>query len=134
MTHRSHHRRVHRRSAFTLMEMLVVVAIIVVLAGTGGYLFMQRLEESKVNAARIGIADVERAAQSYYITFQTFPPSIETLIDPAQCGGKAYLDPDKIRDPWGNPYILDSSSLHPTSGKPKVYSQGPGGGEPISNW
>ena len=33
-----------RRNAFTLMEMLVVVAIIVALAGMGGFYFMGQLE------------------------------------------------------------------------------------------
>ena len=51
MKMRSPSQRAARRVAFTLMEMLVVVAIIVVLAGIGGAYLMGQLERVKVNSA-----------------------------------------------------------------------------------
>ena len=41
------------RHGFTLMEILVVVAIILILAGLGGYYFMGQLKESRKSAAKI---------------------------------------------------------------------------------
>ena len=41
-----------RRAAFTLLEVLVVVAIIVVLAGVGGYFLLQRYEDAKASTAK----------------------------------------------------------------------------------
>jgi len=48
------------RSAFTLLEVLVVVAIIVMLAGVGGYLVVQRYEESKVSRAKMDVHGLAR--------------------------------------------------------------------------
>ncbi len=41
-----------KRAAFTLMEMLVVVAIIVALAGIGGFFLLGALEDAKVDVRR----------------------------------------------------------------------------------
>ncbi len=38
-----------RRAAFTLMEMLIVVAIIVILASMGGYYVIGQYNEAKVS-------------------------------------------------------------------------------------
>ena len=48
-----------RRSAFTLMEMLVVVAILVVLAGAAVPIYMRYLNEAKKDRARIERQDVD---------------------------------------------------------------------------
>ena len=42
-----------RRGAFTLLEVLVVVAIIVMLAGVGGYYLLQQYERAKDGRAKI---------------------------------------------------------------------------------
>ena len=47
------------RSAFTLLEVLVVVAIIVMLAGVGGYYVLQSYEEAKLSPG-IGLALVDQ--------------------------------------------------------------------------
>ena len=43
-------KNVRRRSAFTLMELMIVVAIIVVLAGLGGIAFFGQLEKAKMSS------------------------------------------------------------------------------------
>ena len=44
--------RAAARAAFTLMEMLVVVAILVVLAGAGGVIYMRYLEDARRDTAK----------------------------------------------------------------------------------
>lgn len=129
--------RVAARSAFTLMEVLVVVAIVVVLAGLGGSYIMRSFEDSKRDAARLGVAEIAKAVDIYRLRFGP-PQSLEQLVNRTPDGGPALLDDRaKLLDPWNRPYIYDPTSLHPTSDKPHIYSEGPYPGNPasrISNW
>src|SRR5262249_45737509 len=67
--------RATRRRAFTLMEVLVVVAIIVVLAGVGVAVF-RYLDESKEKIALAGTKKLETAVTSYQMSNGQFPDSL----------------------------------------------------------
>src|SRR5438105_549994 len=69
-----------RRAAFTLMEMLVVVAIIVVLAGVGGAYLIGRLNDAKVDATKIRATEISQAVQSYFIDNGQWPNSLQDLL------------------------------------------------------
>lgn len=134
MTHRSHHRRVYRRSAFTLMEMLVVVAIIVVLAGTGGYLYMQRLDESRVNTAKAQVKVIEKAIDTYRLNNDgALPPTLEALTIQQPLGGAPIMEADKIYDPWKKPYGYDANGTRNGGLKADVWAELPTG-ETVGNW
>ena len=72
-----------RRSAFTLMEMLVVVAILVVLAGAAVPIYMRYLNEAKKDRARIDVKTLTEIVESYRIKYNDYPA---TLAVPAQPG------------------------------------------------
>jgi general secretion pathway protein G len=121
------------RRAFTLMEVLVVVAIIVVLAGVATVSF-RYLTDTKNDIAKVKIKKIEDAASQYKLKYGDYPDSIAILGEPIE-GSEAYLSDEDIKDPWGNPYVIDKTQLHPKTRKPKIYSQGePGKSHPISNW
>src|SRR5262245_8559051 len=126
------------RRAFTLMEMLVVVAIIVVLAGTGGYLYMQRLEEAKVDTARAQVKIIETACESYKLQNGEYPPTLEALTQFNQVtGGKPFLEADKIYVPWSNGTVLfgyDPAGPNNSGLKPDVYFIHPDSGNAVGNW
>jgi len=121
------------RAAFTLMEVLVVVAILVILAGIGVAVF-RYLDESKEKIAKLGIKGIEDAAMTYKINHGDFPPDLQVLTQPSE-GKEAYLEEDKLIDPWGRPYKYDPSQRNRT-GKPLIYSEGvnPGTSPQIRNW
>ena len=71
------------RAGFTLMELLVVVALLVVLAGTGGVIYMNYLESAKEDVARAQVQTLTQAAQMYAIAHGgTFAPDLNSLTQP----------------------------------------------------
>lgn len=86
------------RRGFTLMEILVVVAIIVVLAGLGTVSLMNELERAKERTATVNAKTIKGAAQSYKVDNGSWPGSLHELVP-------KYLEKQEtLRDPWGNEY------------------------------
>jgi len=125
------------RSAFTLMEVLVVVAIIIVLAGAGGVIYMRYLDDAKKDRARIDLKTLSDAVNSYKVQHGDYPPSLEALTQRTLDGGTAYIEIAALIDPWGRPYVFERENRHPQTGKPHLFSEGPNMGDAnsrISNW
>jgi general secretion pathway protein G len=122
------------RNAFTLMEMLVVVAIIVALAGIGGYYYLQRVDEAKKQVAVTQVRDtLTKAVQTYKIDHGEYPPTLELLLVRSETGHGPYLDNvDALVDPWGRQYQYDPSGANNNGLKPDIWSESPEG--PLGNW
>ncbi len=71
------------RSAFTLLEVLVVVAIIVMLAGVGGYYFMQQYEDAKVSKAKADCMGLSTQVETFKLNTGNYPTSLEQLTQPS---------------------------------------------------
>jgi general secretion pathway protein G len=100
-----------RRAAFTLMEMLVVVAIIVVLAGIGGAYLMGQLVDAKVSAAKAQARVIAQQIEVYAVDHNgNAPPNLDVLLQKDQNGKGPYLKTvDALKDPYGNSYQYDPS-------------------------
>jgi general secretion pathway protein G len=125
------------RGGFTLMEMLVVVAILVILAGAAVPIYMRYLDEAKVSRAKIDVKLIEEAVKAYYLKNSEYPPSLQTLTQVQADGTKPYLEPESIFDPWKRPYMYDPNGARNAGQKPDVYSEGPAIGNAagqIGNW
>ena len=127
--------RVRSRAAFTLMEVMVAAAILVVLASVAGVAVFSYLETAKVDAARAGTKIIERAVVTYNLSSGSYPDTLEALLQPV-AGKPALLEEKDLFDPWRQPFIYEPGTLSPT-GKPLIYSQGANPGDAsnrITNW
>jgi len=79
---------------------------------------------------------LEKAIGAHKLSHGDFPQSLEELAQPLD-GKPAAVKAEQLMDPWGRPYVLDLNQKHPTTGEPKIYSQGANPGNPqgmIANW
>jgi general secretion pathway protein G len=117
------------RAAFTLMELLIVVAIIVVLAGVGGAILLPRLEETKVKAAKVQAKNIASACEQYAVDNGDYPQSVDALVQPDAEGNAPRMEQGAILDPWGQRYQIGAPRTQ--GGKPTVFTQH--GGKTISS-
>ena len=121
------------RTGFTLLEVLVVVAIIVMLAGIGGYYLLQRYEDAKVSTAKAECNALSGQVEIFKLNNGEYPASIEQLTQPQPNGHSALIPPDKALDPWGKPYQIDPTGQHNGGAKADVFTVAPNG-QPIGNF
>jgi general secretion pathway protein G len=86
--------RASRRAAFTLLEVLVVVAIIVILAGVGVVATTRNLEDARKSRAQLACRGISNAIKSYKLN-----PANQNGDDPSQIG-------DLLTPPWGGTGFL----------------------------
>ena len=103
----------HGEAGFTLIEMMVVIAIIGILAALIVPRIMGRPDEARITAAKLDIGTINQALKLYRLDIGRYPtteqglnalvarPSIEPIPQNWKMGG--YLDA-LPNDPWGNPY------------------------------
>ena len=135
------------QAGFTLIEIMVVVAILAILGATVVPLIMDRPEEARVVKAKQDIGTLESALELYRLDNFNYPSTdqgLEALIEQPtgepeapnwKSGGYVKKLPN---DPWGRAYIYLSPG---EGGDYDIISYGRDGGEggegfdaDISNW
>lgn len=91
-------RRRSLTSGFTLIELMVVVAIIAVLATTAGLYLGTALDDADVAKAQTEIKALKGAVTAYMLkNNRRLPDSLDQVAE--------FMDPPQIpEDPWGNAY------------------------------
>src|SRR5262249_24351160 len=125
--------RAAQRAAFTLMEVLVVAAIIVILAGVGGVVYTNYLEKAREDTAYLGVKMLSEQVELYKVTHGEYPTDLSVLILPED-NKPALLEQTQLLDPWGRAYVYELSNRYPTTLKPHIYSMGSDGAKMIANW
>jgi general secretion pathway protein G len=133
-----------RRAGFTLMEILIVLAILAVIIGLVLPNLLGSQKKANINAAKVQVNAVEKALELYAVDHEgDFPGSLDALLtlqgtDPKWKG--PYLEKGKVpADPWGNPIQYTFPGTHQaTSDRPDVWSMGPdktsNTADDIANW
>ena len=117
------------RRGFTLMEMLIVVAIIVALAGIGTFYILPQFNKSKEGIAQAKAANLEKALTAYYKDYDAWPDqnNLPVLTQKGVNGGP-YIEADGLNDPWGKPFRVDvTGSTYHNGAKPDVFTTSPEG-------
>ncbi len=109
-------RSLRRRGAgFTLVELLVVLAILGLLAGLVGPQVMKFLGSSKTKTAALQIEDLGATLDLYRLEIGNYPDSLEALVkDPGVANWNGpYLRKSQVpKDPWGNDYQYRAPGQH----------------------
>lgn len=109
--------RRHRnpQSGVTLLEIMIVLAVIALIVGFGAPRLIETFGRAKSQAAEVTMANLKGAVQLFYIDTGRYPTESEGLAallsvpDGATGWRGPYLDgqPD-LTDPWGRPFIYAS--------------------------
>ena len=120
-----------RQSGFTLLEIMIVLAIIAMLAGGVGVAVFKQFQRAKISTGKLRVKAARDAVTQYMIETPSCPHSIEELVQ-----GK-YLDKGNAKDPWGSNLILKCPGTNETDGA-DVSSPGPdkqdGTPDDIKSW
>ena len=122
-----------RRRGFTLLEIMVVVAIIGLLAALIVPNVMGRVEDARVVAAQQDVASLGQALKLYKLDNQRYPSTeqgLQALVEkpaaaplPSNWKAGGYLE-RLPRDPWRQPYQYLNPGVH---GEIDVFSLGADG-------
>ncbi|HEY2786133.1 MAG TPA: type II secretion system protein [Fimbriiglobus sp.] len=117
------------RDAFTLVEILVVVAILVILASVGTIGLLKYLDWAKENNARLSCQNIQKAVKSYRVATDLDWPvgNLQVLI--GGDGERPWIEGGEraLYDPWGNMYQLQIAQGVNGDEIPVVYTQTPQG-------
>jgi general secretion pathway protein G len=123
-------RRRCRRRGFTLMEILLVLAILVILGALVGVAYNKIQRNAYIDSAKAQIKLLDTGIRSYQLDVGKYPSTdqgLDGLLNPPADAppGKwrgPYLDATQLPlDPWGNPYnytLLSPDEFEITSNGP----------------
>jgi len=121
------------RGGFTLVEMLVVLAILVLLVSMVVPRIIGSQKKANVNAAKTQIGMLKASLERYVIDCKKFPSTeqgLSALVQkPADLSEKSawdgpYVNGDIPKDPWGNEYQYEYPPTRGRGDTPDIWSYG----------
>lgn len=114
------HQLALNQRGMTLIEIMIVIAIIGGLMAVLGTMAFARLKESKVNTAKIQMKSIGQALESYNLSCNGYPTTdqgLQALVTkpsgdacPNWSGGgtEGYMKKSQLKDPWNSDFIYES--------------------------
>jgi general secretion pathway protein G len=136
-------RRARREAGYTLVELLVVLAILALLVGIATPLVLGYLASAKVSVATVQVDNLGAALDLFRLDADRYPTQQEGLqaLIMAPPGDPTWHGPyvknkTNLKDPWGHPYQYRIPGQH---GPYDLWSEGPHGDDngatpQIANW
>jgi len=131
-----------RSSGFTLIELIVVIALIAVLAAVVAPNLLGKASDANRKAAGIQLEKITSAVELYRLETGRYPDTLEDLVKRPQ-GLERWNGPyvrklSQIKDPWGNDLVIQHPGeehkfdliSYGTDGRPG----GDGDDADITNW
>jgi general secretion pathway protein G len=139
------HLKRRRDAGFTLLELLVVLAILGLLAAIIAPQVLKYLGTSRTQTARVQIQNIVAALELYKLDVGHYPTQAEglnSLVTAPQnevgWNGPYLRRESALKDPWGEPYIYKIPGQH---GEIDVYTLGSdkaeggtGEAQDVGNW
>jgi general secretion pathway protein G len=92
-------RRRPRAAGFSVIELVVVLALIAVLGGIATLGLPAILNSGKESATKASMQTIEQALLAYETRQNSYPPSLQALVD-----RELVSNPSDINDSWGTPF------------------------------
>jgi len=129
----AHRDRRHRQEGYTLVELLVVLAILGLLVAIAAPRLIKYLGSAKFDTAKIQVEKLGGVLDLYHLETGRYPSDQEGLTalverpPQAEAWNGPYLkNRESLTDPWGRPYAYRSPGQH---GDYDLYSLGADGKE-----
>jgi general secretion pathway protein G len=121
-----------RRRGFTLLEVLLVLAILVIMGSTATYYFVGAQQKANTRQSQTQIGMFNDMLTAYHMDVGSYPTTSQGLVAlreaPAELANTTkwqgpYIDKSVPADPWGNPYQYELLAAT----QYRVWSWGPDG-------
>jgi general secretion pathway protein G len=117
---------------FTLLEIMIVLAIIGLIAGGVGVTLFRRFQRAQVQIGKTRVGEVSKAVKQYMLENNSnCPKGIDDLV------AQKYLEKSSAKDPWGKDFTFKCPGTNETDGA-DITCSGPdkqeGTADDIKSW
>ncbi len=92
---------------FSLLELVLVMAIMGALMAVAAFSVLGQGERAKVKATQATLGTIKVAIQQYHLENSAYPPDLQTLVT------AKILEAGKLSDGWKHPLVYDPAGLSP---------------------
>ena len=100
---------------FTLIEMVMVIALIGIVMGVVGNYAFQRFNQGKYDAGKLGVRSLSGKIEIFIVQNGNAPQSLNDLVTRpgnAQDWNGPYAKDTDLKDPFGHPYTYKAPGEH----------------------